>query len=378
MLHSLFILNQHGEVLIEKHWRSVTPRAVCDFFWDEVNKYPDKLDVPPLIAASKYYLVNIYREELFLVGTMLSEIPPLLVVEFLHRVLDIFSEYLGGLDDASIKDNFSTVYQLLEEMMDNGYPLTTEPNALKAMIRPPTLLSRLEAAATGKARGVSEVLPDGTVSNLMFVDPDVIDDCAFHPCVRYNRYERDRTVSFVPPDGQFELMRYRVTPPQALVPPIYCTAQIVYASSAGNDGTSSGRLTLTLGCRPSHCLVLSNKGKSVAFEDVVVVVPLPKAVKTTNLQANVGTVLYDEASKVVKWTIGKMSCRERNPQLSGSMVLAGARPEESPPIQVDWKVPMASVSGLAVLSLQLLNERYRPYKGVRTITKSGRFQVRSS
>ncbi|KAM3568512.1 hypothetical protein VYU27_009367 [Nannochloropsis oceanica] len=143
MLHSLFILNQHGEVLIEKHWRSVTPRAVCDFFWDEVNKYPDKLDVPPLIAASKYYLVNIYREELFLVGTI---------------------EYLGGLDDASIKDNFSTVYQLLEEMMDNGYPLTTEPNALKAMIRPPTLLSRLEAAATGKARGVSEVLPDGTVS----------------------------------------------------------------------------------------------------------------------------------------------------------------------------------------------------------------------
>ena len=69
--------------------------------------------------------------------------------------------------------------------------------------------------------------------------------------------------------------------------------------------------------------------------------------------------------------------RERNPQLTGSIVLAGARPEESPPIQVDWKVPMASVSGLAVASLQLLNERYRPYKGVRTITKSGRFQVRS-
>ena len=41
------------------------------------------------------------------------------------------SEYFGGLDDAAIKDNFSTVYQLLEEMMDNGYPLTTEPNALK-------------------------------------------------------------------------------------------------------------------------------------------------------------------------------------------------------------------------------------------------------
>uniref|UniRef100_I2CP32 AP-3 complex subunit mu n=1 Tax=Nannochloropsis gaditana (strain CCMP526) TaxID=1093141 RepID=I2CP32_NANGC len=432
MIHSLFILNQHGEVLIEKHWRSVTPRAVCDFFWDEVNKYPEKEDVPPLIAASKYNLINIYREDLFLVASMLSEIPPLLVIEFLHRILDIFSEYFGGLEDSSIKDNFSTVYQLLEEMMDHGYPLTTEPNALKAMIRPPTLLTRLEAAATGKASGVSNLLPDGTVSNmpwrksgvkynqneiyldiveemdaivdcsgqvvsaevsgfifansrlsgipdlsLLFVDPDVIDDCSFHPCVRYNRFERDRTVSFVPPDGHFELMRYRVTPRQTLVPPIYCTAQIVYSSAGKDDGVSSGRLTLTLGCKPVHSLILNNKGKSLSFEDVKVTIPFPKAVRTTHLQTNTGTVLYDEASKVARWTVGKMS-RERNPQLTGTILLAGGRPEESPSIQVDWKVPMASVSGLTVLSLQLLNERYRPYKGVRTITKSGRFQVRSS
>jgi len=45
---------------------------------------------------------------------------------------------------------------------------------------------------------------------MTFVDPSLIDDCSFHPCVRYNRYERDRVVSFVPPDGNFELMRYRI------------------------------------------------------------------------------------------------------------------------------------------------------------------------
>ena len=28
-----------SEVIIEKHWRGVTPRSVCDFFWDEVNRY---------------------------------------------------------------------------------------------------------------------------------------------------------------------------------------------------------------------------------------------------------------------------------------------------------------------------------------------------
>lgn len=30
------------EVIIEKHWRGVTPRSVCDFFWDEVNKVDSK------------------------------------------------------------------------------------------------------------------------------------------------------------------------------------------------------------------------------------------------------------------------------------------------------------------------------------------------
>lgn len=42
------------------------------------------------------------------------------------------------------------------------------------------------------------------------------------------------------------------------------------------------------------------------------------------------------------------------------------------------QVPMASVSGLAITSLQVFNEKYRPYKGVRTLTKSGKnFQVRT-
>ena len=32
---------------------------------------------------------------------------------------------------------------------------------------------------------------------------------SFHPCVRYSRYERESVVSFVPPDGNFELVRAR-------------------------------------------------------------------------------------------------------------------------------------------------------------------------
>ena len=263
LLILILIFLHFREVIIEKHWRGVTSRAVCDFFWDEVNKYDSKEEMPPVVATSKYYLISIYRDDVFLMVTSTGETQPLLAIEFLHRVFDIFEEYFGTVEESTIKENFATVYQLLEEMMDYGYPLTTEPNALKAMIKPASVISRLTSAATGLSN-VSDVLPDGTISNmpwrktgvkyaqneiyldiieeidaivdkngliissevsgaiaansrlsgvpdlaLSFANPGLIDDCSFHPCVRYTRFERDKIVSFVPPDGPFELMRYR-------------------------------------------------------------------------------------------------------------------------------------------------------------------------
>ena len=37
-----------------------------------------------------------------------------------------------------------------------------------------------------------------------------MEDVKFHQCVRLSRFENDRTISFIPPDGAFELMSYRL------------------------------------------------------------------------------------------------------------------------------------------------------------------------
>ena len=112
--------------------------------------------------------MSIYRSDVFLLATTTGETQPLMIIEFLHRVYEIFEEYFGSVEETSIKENFSTVYQLLEEMMDYGYPLTTEPNALKAMITPPTVMSRLANAANMGGSNVSDVLPGGTLNALFY------------------------------------------------------------------------------------------------------------------------------------------------------------------------------------------------------------------
>ena len=36
-------------------------------------------------------------------------------------------------------------------------------------------------------------------------------DCTFHRCVRLKKFDVDRSITFVPPDGKFDLMQYRIT-----------------------------------------------------------------------------------------------------------------------------------------------------------------------
>lgn len=61
-------------------------------------------------------------------------------------------DYFGECSESVIKDNTVTVYELLEEMLDNGFPLATESNVLKEMIRPPNILRSVVNTLTGKQR----------------------------------------------------------------------------------------------------------------------------------------------------------------------------------------------------------------------------------
>lgn len=46
---------------------------------------------------------------------------------------------------------------------------------------------------------------------LLIKNPRILDDVSFHPCVRFKRWESERVLSFVPPDGNFTLMNYHVS-----------------------------------------------------------------------------------------------------------------------------------------------------------------------
>jgi len=38
-----------------------------------------------------------------------------------------------------------------------------------------------------------------------------IDDVKFHQCVRLPKFDKERAITFIPPEGVFDLMTYRIT-----------------------------------------------------------------------------------------------------------------------------------------------------------------------
>ena len=418
MINSIFVINHTGDVLLEKHYKSVIPRAICDYFFEVQAKASSPDDIPPVITAPHHYLISIHRDRLYYVAVVIHEVPPLFVVELLHRIADMLKEYFGSHSETVIKENYVTVFEIFDEMIDSGYPHVTESNVLREMIKPPDVFRQFTDKFTGKSTTVGSTLPTGQLSNipwrragvhytnneayfdiieeidaiidrsgsivsaeihgsidcvvrlsgmpdltLTFVNARILDDVSFHPCVRFRRWEAERLLSFVPPDGHFRLISYHIGASNNIVLPLTVRHSIQYRETG-----SKIDLTVT----PKQTM-----GKQL--ENVRLELPFPKNVTAVNVTVNCGKHTFDPSARLLTWEIGKVD-QQKLPTMKGTISLAtgSALPESSPTIVAHFTLPQSAVSGLRVNRLDVAStEKYKPFKGVKYITKAGNYQLRT-
>lgn len=58
---------------MEKHWKSVVSRSVCDYFFEQQRKITNPEDIPPVIATPHHYLISIYRCGMFFIAVCMTE-----------------------------------------------------------------------------------------------------------------------------------------------------------------------------------------------------------------------------------------------------------------------------------------------------------------
>lgn len=87
---------------------------------------------------------SVIHDRILFLATSSTDIEPLLVLEFIHRVISALEDFLGSpLLASRIEASFDVVAQLLGEICDAGIIATTEPNALRDVVDVPSWMGKL-------------------------------------------------------------------------------------------------------------------------------------------------------------------------------------------------------------------------------------------
>jgi len=326
-----------------------------------------------------------------------------------------------------LRNNFTLIYELLDELLDHGYPQTMSVDVLQLYITLGSARSGTEAKPSAeltsqitgakidwRAEGIrhrkNEVFIDVLESvNLLMSHTGVvlrndvtgqvmmrtcltgmpeckfglndklimdresgtrrntpgveIDDCTFHRCVRLGKFDADRTITFIPPDGEFELMRYRITDnvnlPFRLIPALQ----------------EEGNTSVTISVK-----AIANFSSKLFATNVVIKIPTPPNTARHTVNTSHGRARYEPEQQAIVWKAKRFP--------GGSEYMLSARIElmhstrdrtwSKPPITVEFQVPMFTSSGLHVRYLKVFEKKnhYQTTKWVRYITRGGTYQIR--
>ncbi|PKY37700.1 clathrin adaptor, mu subunit [Rhizophagus irregularis] len=423
MASAVFVLDLKGKVLISRNYRGDIPMSAVEKFMPLVLEAEEEQQAPtPCFTHEGVNYLYIRHNNLYLLAITKKNSNATTILLFLHKLTEDFTEYFKELEEESIRDNFVIIYELLDEMMDFGYPQTTETkilqeyitqesHKLEIQVRPPMAVTN---AVSWRSEGIkyrkNEVFLDVIESVNLLVNangnvlrseilgvikmkcylsgmPELrlglndkvmfestgrsasrgkaieMEDVKFHQCVRLSRFENDRTISFIPPDGEFELMSYRLN---TQVKPLIWVEALV-------ESYTGSRIEYMIKAKAQF------KRRSTA-NNVEIYVPVPDDADSPKFRSSIGSVHYAPEKSCLVWKI-KQFQGGKEFLMRAHFGLPSVKnvddPDKKPPIGVKFEIPYFTTSGIQVRYLKIVEKSgYQALPWVRYITQNGDYQLR--
>ena len=452
MASAIFFLDKKGKPLLARNYRGDVPMSAVDTFPMLLMEAEDEASVvPPCLSHDGVNYLYLSHNDLYILALSRHNTNAMEILLFLHKMVEVLTSYLKELAEESIRDNFVVVYELLDEMMDFGFPQITETSILKQYITQQNRIFQLVSPSLGRlaaaklGRGAPKKPPvavtnavswrnDGLVyrKNEAFLDvvesvnmlcspsgqvlrseilgkvrmksylsgmpelrlglndrvifdqlsnsgggaataqpgkkPIEMEDVKFHQCVRLSRFESDRTISFIPPDGEFQLMSYRLN--TNVKPLIWVDCKV--------RRHENSRIEIMATIKAQY------KSRSKA-QNVEIMIPVPEDADSPklNLKFN-GNGVYS-----AKWKPELSAIRLKFSHMKGGTegllkaelglpVVSGEDDGPRRPIQVKFNIPYFTTSGIQVRYLKIVEPKlqYQSWPWVRYITESGDYAIR--
>lgn len=434
MASIIYFLDSKGKPLLSRDYKGDVPYSAIEKFpLLKLEAEEENSAAPPIFNYNGINYLYVTHNDLYVLALTKHDNNALEIMLFLNQLISVLTEYFKNLEEESIRDNFVVIYELLDEMIDYGFPQTTDTKILKEYItqkshtlirakkqeRPPSAVTN---AVSWRPEGIhykkNEVFLDVIESINMLVNPNgqvlrseilgkikiksnlsgmpdlrlglndkgmfgqsngddsgngaatgggegnkrnmEMEDVKFHQCVRLSKFENEKIITFIPPDGEFELMSYRLSTP--LKPLIWVDCRIKLHSNSRVEIKAKARAQF--------------KKRSTANE-VEIIIPVPEDADSPKFQTSLGSIKYRPETSSIVWKIKQFAGGKEAAMIAElglpSVSLDDPTYKSKRPINVKFQIPYFITSGLQVRYLKI-NEpkmQYQSYPWVRYITQSG-------
>jgi len=119
-----------GRVIISRNYRGDVPMSVSERFVQYLQEN-DEMDQRPIFTDEGFTFAYTKHNNLFLMCVTKRNSNIALLLMYLYRLVTVFKDYFGELDEESIRDNFVIIYELMDETMDFGYPQAMDSKILR-------------------------------------------------------------------------------------------------------------------------------------------------------------------------------------------------------------------------------------------------------
>ncbi|OHS99288.1 Adaptor complexes medium subunit family protein [Tritrichomonas foetus] len=331
MIKCIYIINLHGEVLIEKYNHEKILRRELEPVCSEIKNC---INPPQIIESLGNVFILTRNTDIYIVGvcdtsnTSIASVIIKNISGILHNILK------DGFNESSVKADYPLIYQILDMYLNNGVPFieesstilsTLDNNSQVKLISNANCPWRAEEDYKGQgefyldvvetlevrinSKGKADLLVLHGMLNIVtklsgypFVSvsissPHMLEDYSLHRCVDPSQFQ-SKKFRFIPPNGGFTLMTY-LAKPQITNLPIFISPKFTW---------SKINVIFEVVVRLDDVLPKPKK-INVYFE-------LPEGVSPPSMACEGGTITYDLTQRIVKWDI--------DPESKDSMILNGS------------------------------------------------------
>ncbi|EAY17530.1 Adaptor complexes medium subunit family protein [Trichomonas vaginalis G3] len=419
MISAIALIDSTGELIVLKTYRKDFNQSAFDNYRLSVIA-PNEITSPIVLIDGTSFLHH-EENEIFYVGCTKQNAGADVIFELLNQIPKILAKVLNvsALSDKNVRDYVPDIVEIFDEMIDSGYPQCTEPETLKILTghaspNSTQLPNPITSMATGStpwrlpniSHNKPTVIVDVTEKVSLFQTPTGqtlnhsingvttmnavlsgmseckiefkdkpssssdkggqggidFDDIIFHQCVRLNRFQTNKEISFIPPDDKFELMRYKrtenVQAPFEIVPTV--------KDLGGNKLEISISVTATY-------------NSSLKATHFTLHIPLPQNTANVTFECAEKTrAKFDELKNAAVWTINDFVGQGHSQIVIIAQYLSASY-KSSPatklnkPISAEFHIPKLSMSGLSILNLNV--DKDKPDIYIRYATEAGKFQI---